>query len=78
MLTITSEELARLARLERLHGVHLRVIRHSLRWIIDFANNGGQCPFLDLETNLCRIHPERPDACRKFPERYESRCILFG
>jgi len=29
--------------------------------------SGFHCPFLNLKTKLCRIHPIRPNACRLFP-----------
>lgn len=27
----------------------------------------GPCPWLDLDTNLCKHHEHRPSICRKFP-----------
>lgn len=45
--------------------------------VADHALNGGTCAFLDRKTNLCRVYEDRPDACRRFPERYEPRCALY-
>jgi Fe-S-cluster containining protein len=33
----------------------------------------GPCVFLDLETNLCSIHPTRPLMCRLFDCAGEGR-----
>jgi Fe-S-cluster containining protein len=77
---LRGDELDRLRRLAADLELPLRVFRvgGDVPFVIDFANNGGACPFLDRATSLCRIHPERPDACRDFPTQPEDRCILFG
>jgi hypothetical protein len=43
----------------------------SIRYLAD-----GACPFLDRDTNLCRIYDDRPEACRKFPHRPFVGCLL--
>ena len=57
--------------------VRVRVLHMAEMFVVDFANNGGACPFLDQDTNLCRVYADRPDACRAFPTKFEERCVLF-
>jgi Fe-S-cluster containining protein len=74
-----ADELERLQRLAAELDLHFRIFRvGESHYAMDFANNGGACPFLAQDTNLCRIHPDRPDACRAFPTKPESRCVLWG
>ena len=39
---------------------------------------GDCCPMLDQETFACRIYPNRPERCRKFPEQLVPGCAISG
>lgn len=46
------------------------------RWVIE-----GYCPFFDRETKRCRIHSEKPLACRMYPlivEMPSGRLMVSG
>lgn len=43
---------------------------------IDYLDDGA-CPFLDRDTNLCRIHEARPNACANFPTRPLHGCLVY-
>jgi Fe-S-cluster containining protein len=70
-LTITTQEMRRLKQLNK----KAKISSKGSKWLLDFKENGGQCPFLSKD-NLCTIHDDRPDACRKYPLWYEPKCLL--
>ena len=53
----------------------VRRIRIALSYLMQL-NDGGACPFYDLETHRCAVHgPYKPLTCRSFP--YLPRVIRY-
>ena len=46
---------------------------------VRFSDYPGECcPMLDRETFACRIYQDRPERCRRFPERLTPGCAISG
>ena len=54
----------------------LRGEPHSGWQILNFSENGGQCPMLAWD-NTCEIYADRPQACRHFPTQPDPRCAVW-
>ena len=50
--------------------------RDTERIYLLFSDNDGFCPFLD-ENNACADHPNRPAACRSFPDYPAEYCLVW-
>ena len=79
--TLQHHELVRLNEANKTVGAEFRHIYQDPTdpnwYMVDFAENGGACPFLDRETNLCRVYEDRPQACREYPLKREACCRLW-
>ena len=46
---------------------------------VRFSDYPGECcPMLDRDTFACRIYRDRPERCRRFPERLTPGCAISG
>lgn len=78
--SLQRNELVRLNHFAHELGVVFKVYQHpdDEHWFeADHATNDGVCPFLDPDTNLCRVYEHRPEACRTYPQKPEPRCKLW-
>lgn len=48
----------------------------ALRLVMNFSENGGQCPMLGADA-ACAIYPYRPVACHHFPSEPDPRCAVW-
>ena len=55
-------------------GVHNFIDTERVYFL--FADNGGQCPYLD-DAGACGIHDMRPEACRTFPDYPAEYCLVW-
>ncbi len=63
-------------RLKALGRIAIHQERRGV-WVVIFAaQRDRRCPFLGAE-GLCAIYPERPRACRAFPERPDPNCLAW-
>lgn len=68
---VTTPEMRRLKGLNK----KAKFMRHESVWVFDHDFNGGQCVF--LVDNMCSIYSDRPDACRKFPNKPYEDCLVW-
>lgn len=73
---VTKDEVPRLMRLAYRRGLKLVISQGEYGTAIDLDMNGGRCPFL-LGSKKCRIHPDRPEACRTFPFAPTRGCLVW-
>lgn len=44
--------------------------------VLNFSENGGQCPLLGAD-KACTIYPYRPVGCHRFPEAPHEECLVW-
>ena len=64
------------ARRHSKRAADLHPMEFGSRWALMFAEYEMRCPFL-LAENRCEIYDVRPDACRRFPERPMTGCLVL-